>query len=27
LFRSLWGDGLPKPIIPRRMEQQSSLFN
>jgi len=24
LFRNLWGDGLPKPIVPRRMEQQSS---
>ena len=27
LFRSLWGDGLPKPIIPPRMEKQSSLFD
>jgi len=27
LFRSLWGDGLAKPIIPRRMEQQSSVFD
>jgi uncharacterized protein YecE (DUF72 family) len=27
LFRSLWGDGLPKPIIPPRMERQSSLFD
>jgi uncharacterized protein YecE (DUF72 family) len=27
LFRSLWGDGLPKPMIRRRIEQQSSLFD
>ncbi len=27
LFRSLWGDGLPKPIIPLRMEKQRSLFD
>jgi uncharacterized protein YecE (DUF72 family) len=27
LFRSLWGDGLPKPIIPPRMEKQRSLFD
>jgi uncharacterized protein YecE (DUF72 family) len=27
LFRRLWGDGLPKPMIPRRIEQQSSLFD
>src|ERR1700682_4619252 len=27
LFRNLWGDGLPKPIIPPRMEKQSSLFD
>jgi len=27
LFRSLWGDGLPKPMIPQRIEQQSSLFD
>src|SRR6266852_3913221 len=27
LFRRLWGDGLPKPIIPPRMEQQKALFD
>src|SRR5882762_125922 len=27
LFLRLWGDGLPKPIIPGRMEQQNSLFD
>jgi hypothetical protein len=27
LFRRLWGDGLPKPMIPRRIEQQTSLFD
>ena len=27
LFRRLWGDSLPKPIIPPRMEKQSSLFD
>ena len=27
LFRSIWGDGLPKPLIPRRKVQQDSLFD
>jgi hypothetical protein len=28
LFRNLWGDdALPKPMIPRQIEQQSSLFD
>ena len=27
MFRSLWGDGIPKPMIPRRIEQQSSFFD
>ena len=27
LFRSLWGDGLAKPIIPQRIAQQKALFD